>query len=135
LTNLLKKEGTSQKPYPDTLKVLNELKEGYVLGLITNTYYYAYKQLNERFKIDCLFDVVLKSYEIGILKPDPKIFEIMLRKLKVKSDEALMIGDSLEDDVKAAENFGIKGILIDRKNKYPSYKNRIVSLEELKKFL
>jgi len=135
LTYLLKKDGASTKPYQETLEVLNRLRENYILGLITNTYYYAYKQLNEKFKIDSLFNVVLKSYKIGILKPNPKIFEIMLRKLKVKPNEALMVGDSLKDDVESAEKFGIKGILIDRKNKYPTYKNRITSLKELRKFL
>jgi len=118
------------------MRILKELKgQGYKIGLITNTYYYAYKQLNKQFKIDSLFNVVLKSYETGILKPNPKTFEIMLKKLKVKKNEVLMVGDSLEDDVKAAEKFGIKGILIDRENKYPSYENRICSLKELKKFL
>jgi len=135
LTYLLKKEGASQKPYQETFEVLNRLKENYLLGLITNTYYYAYKQLNEKFKTDSLFNVVLKSYETGILKPNPKNFEIMLKKLKVKKNEVLIVGDSLEDDVKAAEKFRIKGILIDRKNKYSSYENRICSLKELKKFL
>ena len=50
---------------------------------------------------------------------------------KVKKDEVIMVGDSLPDDVKAAEKFGIKGILLDRRNRYPKYKNRITSLKEL----
>jgi len=136
LIGLLKKKGVSPKPYPETMETLKELKrQNYKLGLVTNTFYHSYKRLNDKFKIDSLFDVILKSYETGILKPDPKVFKLMLKKLKVKKTEALMVGDSLEDDVKAAEKFGIKGILVDRKNKYPNYKNRIFSLEELWRFL
>ncbi len=136
LIGLLKKKGVSPKPYPETMETLKELKrQNYKLGLVTNTFYHSYKRLNDKFKIDSLFDVILKSYETGILKPDPKIFKLMLKKLKVRKTEALMVGDSLEDDVKAAEKFGIKGILVDRKNKYLNYENRISSLEELWRFL
>lgn len=58
----------------------------------------------------------------------------MIKELKVKKDEALMVGDSLKDDIQAAENFGIKGILIDRKGKHPDYPNRITSLDQIDKF-
>jgi len=136
LVELLKKKRFSQKPYPEVMRVLKEIKkQGYRIGLITNTYYYAYKMLNEKFKIESLFDVILKSYEVGILKPNPKIFKIMLKKLKIEPSKSLMVGNSLKDDIKPAERLGIKGILIDRENRYPSYKNRITSLRELWKFL
>ena len=135
LTALLKKEGTIEKPYPETFEVLKKLKTNYKLGLITNTYYYSFKKIEQMFDITNYFDVILKSYETKILKPDPKIYEIMLNKLKVQRDEVLMVGDSLKDDVQAAEKIGIKGLLIDRNDKYPTYQNRIKSLEELRKYL
>ncbi len=137
LIKLLERRRTSQKkPYPETLKILGELKKGgYKLSLITNTFYYSFQQLNKRFNITKLFDVILKSYEIGILKPNSRVFKIMLEKLKVKRNEVLMIGDSLKDDIEPAKKFGIKAILIDRKNKYLNYPNKIKSLNELNKFL
>ena len=72
---------------------------------------------------------------MDISKPNPKIFEVMIKELKINKDEALMVGDSLKDDVQASEKFGIKGILIDRKEKHPEYPNRITSLEQITKFL
>jgi 2-haloalkanoic acid dehalogenase type II len=135
LKGILKKGIILVKDYPDTLKALEKLKQNYKLGMISNTGYLAFKKLDELFKLDKYFEVILKSYEIEILKPDPKIFELMLKELKVKKDEVIMIGDSLPDDVKAAEKFGIKGILLDRKNKYPKYKDRITSLTEIHRFL
>ena len=135
LTVLLKKKRTIEKPYPETFGVLKKLKTNYKLGLITNTYYYSFKKIEQGFDITNYFDIILKSYETKILKPNPKIYEMMLNKLKVKKDEVLMVGDSLKDDIQAAEKFGIRGILIDRKGKNPEYPNRITSLEQLKKFL
>jgi 2-haloalkanoic acid dehalogenase type II len=124
-----------EKPFSDTLKVLNELKKDYKLGLITNTTYKNYNQLNKKFNLNKIFDIVLKSYETKILKPDTKIFEIALKKLKLKKNEVIMVGNSLKYDINSAKKFGIKAILIDRKEKNLKYKKRISSLKELKDFL
>lgn len=135
LKEILEEALRSQKSFPEALKVLNELKKNYKLGLISNTFYQSFEGLEEKFKMQEIFDVILKSYETKILKPNPKIFEIMIKELKISKDEVLMVGDSLKDDVQAAEDFGIKGILIDRKGKHPEYRNRITTLEQIDKFL
>ncbi len=135
LKEILEEALCSQKSFPETLNVLNELKKNYKLGLISNTFYQSFERLEQKFKMQDIFDVVLKSYETKILKPHPKIFEIMIKELKVNKNEVLMVGDSLKNDVQAAENFGLKGILIDRKEKHPEYPNRITSLEQISKFL
>lgn len=70
-----------------------------------------------------------------MIKPDPRVFELMIKRLVVPKEETLMAGDSLEDDVKAAEQCGIKGVLIDRKGKHPKYPLRIISLGQLKRFI
>lgn len=135
LIRLLEKKGIIEDPYPETFKVLGELRaRGYKLALITNTYYTSYKRVNKKFNLGKYFDIVLKSYETGMLKPDPKVFELVLSKLNTSKKETLMVGDSLEDDVRAAEKFGIKGVLVDRNNKHSNYSNRIVSLDGLENF-
>ena len=119
------------KPYPDTLEVLSELKKRYKLGLISNTGYLDFNQLKKQFKLDNVFDIILPSYETRILKPNPRVFELMIKKLKIDKNNVFMVGDSLKQDIQAAENFGIKGILIDRKEKHQDYPSRIISLKEL----
>jgi len=135
LKKILKEALNYQKDFPETLKVLNELKKDYKIGLISNTFYQSFEELEQKFKMQEIFNVVLKSYETKILKPDPKIFELMVKKLGVRKEDVFMVGDSLKDDVRAAEKFGIKGILIDRDRKYPDYPNRIISLKEIYDFL
>lgn len=135
LKQILDKLPNHARAFPEVLEVLNQLKKEYKLGLISNTDYMSFERLQRDFKLKDIFDVMLKSYETGILKPDPRIFKLMIDKLEVKKNEALMVGDSLEDDVKATEEFGIKGILIDRKNKHSNYSNRITSLDQLYQFL
>lgn len=135
LTKDLEKVLDFTKAYPDTLEALKKLGKDYKLGMITNTDYLSFKKLKELFKVDKIFDTITKSYEIGILKPNIVIFEATLNKLCVNKNEAIMVGDSLKDDVEAAEIAGIRGVLIDRKNKYPNYSNKIISLNELQKYL
>ncbi len=122
------------KAYPDTLQSLKKLGNDYKLGLITNTDYLSFKKL-ERFGVNKLFDTITKSYEIGMLKPNLGIFEATLIKLHANKNEAFMVGDSLKDDIEAAEKAGVRGVLIDRKNKYPNHYNKIISLNELQKYL
>jgi putative hydrolase of the HAD superfamily len=70
-----------------------------------------------------------------MIKPDPALFELMLEKLEVEAGEAIMVGDSLPDDIQGAEAVGITGILIDRGNYHPRYPNHIEELSELTQLL
>lgn len=129
---ILEKGARDAEPFPETLDVLNDLKGKYKLGLTSNTDYLGYQKLEKKYELSEIFDEVLTSYQAGVLKPNPKIFEMMLNKLGVDKEQAVMVGDFLPDDIKAAEDYGIDGILIDRDNNYPNYPKRIESLEELK---
>ena len=55
---------------------------------------------------------LVTSEEIGVEKPDPKIFLAALSKLKLKPDEVIMAGDSEIKDIKGAESLGIKSYRI-----------------------
>ncbi|CAM5587060.1 L-2-haloalkanoic acid dehalogenase OS=Lysinibacillus sphaericus OX=1421 GN=LS41612_16550 PE=4 SV=1 [Lysinibacillus sphaericus] len=60
--------------------------------------------------IDQYFDVILVSEWEGMKKPNPQIFINALEKLNVEPSESVFIGDHPENDVKAAQNVGMKGI-------------------------
>lgn len=118
-------------PYPDTFEVLQKLRKQVKVGLITNTLEVSFKPLREEFKLDSYFDVIMTSYEAGVLKPDPQIFRLALEKLGVAPHEAVMVGDNARDDVAAAEAIGMTGILIDRRQRHRDASRRIESLSEL----
>jgi len=60
--------------------------------------------------LDRLFDRVYTGCEIGYLKPHEASFLHVLSDFKVEPEEAVMIGDSLEDDIEPAKNLKIKAI-------------------------
>ena len=60
-------------------------------------------------------DAAVTSFEVGELKPSPKIFHAALDAVGARAAEAVMVGDSYEDDVHGALALGIAGaILLDR---------------------
>ena len=99
----------------DALFVIEKLKKNKVVGLITNFDHtpHVYNVLAET-GIDNLFDFVIISDEAGYLKPDPKIFDLALKKSNINRDEAIYIGDNVHDDINGAEAARIKPILISR---------------------
>ncbi|WP_455367917.1 HAD family hydrolase [[Eubacterium] cellulosolvens] len=108
------------KPYLDSIMilkgthdVLTMLKERYSLGVITNfTCSNIVKSSLEKMQLLEFFDHVVVSCEVGWRKPHPKIFQIYLKKTKVKSREAVFIGDDLRRDIFGAQKVGMKAILI-----------------------
>lgn len=78
-----------------------------------------------RLDIDDLIDLTVISDEIGIRKPNPKLFDHCLRKFGVKGPETIYVGDRIEKDIIPAKLCNINSILIKRGGKYDPYKTGI----------
>ena len=116
--------------FPDA-KVLTDLKKKYKIVLLSNSTSEA-RNVIEKFKIEDCFDLIFISCEQGKLKAD--LFKEALKKLKLKPEDAVMVGDSTHTDMEGAEKVGIKGILLDRRNKR-EFDNKILSLNDLESVL
>jgi len=105
-------ERKKEKIHPDAEKVLTEFKsKGYKIGLISNIANPDFDLIAPS-SLKKYFDAIIFSYEIGIIKPDPKIFELCLQKLNAQPSETLIIGNSFKSDIMGAKALGINGILI-----------------------
>ncbi|GAB3798128.1 HAD family hydrolase [Virgibacillus kimchii] len=97
-----------------TRQVLEDLREqGYKLALLSNWDPSA-RTLLERLGIYDLFDTILVSSEVGIEKPNKKIFELLLSETKLKPEEIIYVGDNYYDDVKGSRKVGIETLLLNR---------------------
>ena len=105
-------------PYlnPDTPRVLKWLKDrNKLVGLICNTGLtpgYGLRMFLRREGIAKYFNLMLFSDKAGIRKPDPRIFQIVTQRLKVKPCDIVHIGDNLKSDVWGAKNAGFKAIYL-----------------------
>ncbi len=106
------------KLYPEVEKVLRSLKKKkFTLGMVSNWDSRLLK-LCKGLGIDKYFDFKVISALFGAAKPNPKIFAEALRHANVRAEEALHVGDSLEDDVRGAHLAGIRAIWLDRSDRH-----------------
>lgn len=135
LVGMWNKNAILSKMYEDTEETIKELKqEGYKVFLLANIDRFSYDQVKEKFKLDELFDKVYPSYETGLLKLNPEAFTKIMAEHDLDAKDVVMVGDSLDSDIKAAEKAGIRGILLDRNNKR-DVEDKITSLTQLKEKL
>ena len=88
--------------YPGVPGLLCELSERYMLGVIANQSEGTEQRLESR-GIRNLFSVVLASAELGLSKPDPRIFSAALERAGCRPEEALMVGDRIDNDIAPAK--------------------------------
>lgn len=90
------------------LNFLRSLRGTHTTGLISN----AWSDLRDymvREKMDDAFDHIIISAEVGVAKPDPKIFKIALEKAGVSPNEAVFV-DDFYVNIEGCEKVGMKGI-------------------------
>lgn len=103
---------------------IRSLRPRYKTGIISN----AWGDLNEmldQWGITDVFDIIVGSGDEGILKPDPKIYKIALKRLGIKAEESAFIDDFIEN-IEGAQKLGINAI---------HFQNRDQTLSELKMLL
>jgi len=100
--------------FPETLRVLGELKEHYKLAMITNGAIDIQRDKINGSNLADFFDPIIISGELGFGKPNPKLFQMALERLSVSPDQTVMIGDSLSRDIAGAHAVGIRTIWLNR---------------------
>lgn len=101
----------SLMPYPNVSKTLTELaRNGVKIAVISDApareawLRIYYLNLHHH------FDLVLTFDDIGVRKPDPKGFKMVLERLQIKAEEAIMVGDWPERDMVGASQLGMKTV-------------------------
>jgi putative hydrolase of the HAD superfamily len=89
---------------------IRALRPTYRTGVISNAWPEARHWLEDRWQIADAFDHIVISAEVGVKKPDPRIFHLALDGLEVSPRETVFI-DDFEENVKGASDLGIHTIL------------------------
>lgn len=120
--------------FEDAIETLQYLKnKGYKIAIISNSPPTSKDQLAD-LKIKEYIDKEIFSFNLGSRKPEKEIFLSCLLEAGVKPSEAVMIGDSMKNDIKGAKNVGIDAILIDRNNTL-DYEPKVAKLSKLRDLL
>ena len=99
-------------PYPEAEEILKYLhKSGYKIGIIANQSIGTAERL-KKWGLLKYIDVVAASAELGVAKPDKAIFEKAFEMAQYAAEEAVMIGDRLDNDILPAKKLGMITIWI-----------------------
>ncbi|MBQ4227967.1 MAG: HAD-IIIA family hydrolase [Clostridia bacterium] len=101
-------------PFPDAASILKELKRrAYRLGVIANQNIGTVQRL-KNWNLLQYFDVIAASAELGMAKPDPAIFEWALKQACCKAQNAVMVGDRMDNDIAPANRLGMHTVRLKR---------------------
>jgi putative hydrolase of the HAD superfamily len=100
--------------YDDVAPALRALDAaGIRIGLISNTHR-CLLSFQSHFELQGLIAAAVSSSEHGVMKPDPSIFRAALEIVRVPAGEAVMVGDSVKQDVEGALGAGMRAVLLHR---------------------
>ncbi len=130
---LIRKQIQNYKAFSDVDAILPLVKK-YKLGIISNCSFVTTEILNT-WPLKKIFDVVVMSYQIEAKKPAKEIFDLSAKKLNLKLENILHIGNSYPEDFSEPKKYGLNTLLLDRKNEHKDVAERITTLNQLERYL
>jgi len=123
--------------YDDVKPTLTELEDtGYDLAVLSNTPWGCpsriWKRELDKHDISRYFSTTVCCYDAGWRKPDPRVFNYLLEKMRREPSECIFIGDDPRWDIKGPEAIGMKALLLDRTG---TKENSIQTLSEIPNIL
>jgi len=124
---------TKTNLFPLAHETLNYLKDKYTLHVISNGFKESTEMKINNNGLDIYFENVIISEVVGVNKPDRAIFDHALLLAEANVSESIMIGDSIEADIRGAQNYGMKAIYFnpEGKEKPEDVEHQINCLSEL----
>jgi len=107
---LLKEWKNYLHPINENIEILSKLKEKNKLFVLSNFHDDAFNYIRERYSFFDIFDGMVVSYKEKLLKPEKEIYLLLLKRYNLNPEETFFVDDMVEN-IKAAEELGIKGIL------------------------
>ncbi len=112
LLNLYKKLST----FPEVKEVLNNLKKkDYKLAILSNGTPALLNELVTSNNLDNIFDDIFSIEEVGIYKPDSKVYNLPIKKYQIKKDEVAFLSANTWD-VSGGGNYGYNAVWVNRNN-------------------
>jgi len=103
-------------PYPEVKEVLKKLKEKeYRLAVLSNGTPTLLSELVKSSNLENIFDDLFSVEEVGIYKPDSKVYDMPVKKYQITADKVVFLSANTWD-VSGGGNYGYKAIWVNRNN-------------------
>jgi epoxide hydrolase-like predicted phosphatase len=104
---------------------IRALRQAYKTGMLSNAWDDLRPVIENQWRISDAFEDIIISAEVGLAKPDPRIYQLAIERLGVLPDEAVFFDDVLEN-VQAARQVGLRAA---------QFENREQAIQELEQIL
>jgi 2-haloacid dehalogenase len=103
-------------PFEEVPEILKSLKEkNFKLAILSNGTPSLLNKLVQNNKLDNLFDDIFSIEEVGIFKPDSKVYDMPIKKYKIEKNEVAFLSANTWD-VSGGGNYGYNSIWVNRNN-------------------
>ncbi|MGI4762193.1 MAG: HAD family hydrolase [Janthinobacterium lividum] len=103
-----------RRPVPGALALLQALKPVVKIGIVTNNRTAEQQEKLRFLGMDSLVDALITSEAVGVLKPDPAIYQVALTQLGARPAQTVMVGDNWRADVLGSLAVGIRPVWLNR---------------------
>ncbi len=103
-----------RRPVAGALALLQALKPKHKIGIVTNNRLAEQQEKLRYLSMSELVDALITSEEVGVLKPDARIYEVALARLGASPAQTVMVGDNWQADVVGALAAGIRPLWLNR---------------------
>ncbi|CAE7422600.1 hdl IVa [Symbiodinium natans] len=135
LKSILQRDQAQESVVPEAAGVLQELKgRGYQLAILSNAATPQYTHVLQHESLREILDPALCffSFQLGLVKPDPRVFDRICEAARVPKSASLMVGDSVRSDFNGSQAAGVaKQVLLDPRGEHADVHPRIVGLSKL----
>ena len=103
-------------PYPEVKEVLKKLKEkNYKIAILSNGTTALLNELVKSNNLESIFDDLFSIEEVGIYKPDSKVYDMPIKKYQIKTNEVVFLSSNTWD-LSGGGNYGYNAIWVNRNN-------------------
>jgi|SRR5579872_918932 len=99
--------------FPDVERQLGRWRSTYRLALLTNGFAETHREKIVLLEIEAYFDAILIADEVGMVKPDPRVFLHACERLGTAPRETVMVGDRYERDIVGAIEAGLRTVWVN----------------------
>ncbi|MBF6589164.1 MAG: HAD family phosphatase [Ktedonobacterales bacterium] len=97
-------------PNPELAAYLSGLRPRYQTALLSNSFDGARREEEKRYHFSEIADLIIYSHEVGVAKPDQRIYAAACERLEARPEEIVFL-DDVERNVAAAAAYGLHAIL------------------------
>jgi len=104
----------ARRSVPGAIPLLRRLKPMAKVAIVSNNLVEEQREKLRCCGLHQFVDCLIVSEEVGVVKPEPAIFEEVLNRLRCSAQEAVMVGDSWKEDIVGAHGVGIRPVWFNR---------------------